>query len=69
MNGLPNVVCIYSGPGSSWKRETETGENLCDSAECDSLLFFHIESAMQPYCDEWGLAPRASVSKDSLRGN
>lgn len=35
-----NVVCIYSGLGSSWNRETETGENLCDSAECDSLFFF-----------------------------
>lgn len=40
MNGLPNVVYNYSGPGSSWKKETETEENLCDRAGCDSLLYF-----------------------------
>lgn len=29
----------------------------------------YIESAIQPYCDECGLAHRASVSTDPLKDN
>lgn len=58
MNGLPNVVCTYSGPGSSWGIETETGENLFDSVEFDSLLFFVFFFFLnESQCDECGLAP------------